>query len=460
MKTIPVSTNPIHRWPFQLALLLMPALLACLALPSVAKAVTPAPDGGYGGNNTAEGGDALFSLTSGVWNSAFGFRALYKNATGIRNTAIGYQALYNNTAKDNVAVGANALFSNTTGHGNTANGGSALKNNTEGFSNTADGFQALNSNTIGHENTAIGVQALYKNSTGSFNTATGASALMSNTIGIQNTATGVAALTSNTIGTYNTAMGNAALESNTDGNANTAYGPQALDNNTTGSQNTAIGPSALLSNSIGNRNIAVGVNAGELLTTGDNNIDIGSGVSGPAGEAKTIRIGDVQTATYIAGISGAAASSGVPVYVNSDGKLGTLTSSKRFKQNIQNMGDASHPLYALHPVIFRYKQTIDPKGTPQFGLVAEEVEKVNPDLVTRDAKGELYTVRYEAVNAMLLNEFLKEHRKVEEQEATITQLKKGMEILTARLEEQASQIQKVSAQIEATKSAPQIVLNN
>jgi uncharacterized coiled-coil protein SlyX len=285
---------------------------------------------------------------------------------------------------------------------------------------------------------------------GDSNTATGGAALQSNTTGNNNTANGRQALFFNTTGSQNTATGTFALSSNNTGHENTANGEGALDYNTTGSGNTANGVSALFSN-----------------TTGNDNIDIGN--AGVAGESGRIRIGTAgnQTATLIAGIYDTTIASGAHVIIGSGGKLGTIQSSARFKEAIKPMDKASEAILALKPVTFRYKHELDPEGIPQFGLVAEQVEKVNPDLVARDAEGKVNTVRYEAVNAMLLNEFLKEHRKVEEQETTITQLKstvaqqqKGMEVLTASLKEQASQIQKVSAQLEVSKAAPQIVANN
>jgi len=234
-----------------------------------------------------------------------------------------------------------------------------------------------------------------------------------------------------------------ALFNNTTGRGNTASGWEALRNNTEGEGNTAIGVFAL-HDTTGDSNIALGVNAGAALTTGNGNIDIGN--SGVASESNTIRIGDSQTRTFIAGISGATASGGVAVYVNSAGQLGTLTSSARFKQDIHSMDNASEAILALKPVTFRYKPELDKAGIPQFGLVAEEVAEVNPDLVVRDEKGEIYTVRYEAVNAMLLNEFLKEHRKVE-------QLQKQIEALGADL-------QKVSTLLEGNIATRQVVLNN
>ena len=201
-------------------------------------------------------------------------------------------------------------------------------------------------------------------------------------------------------------------------------------------------------NNRGSSNIAVGSNAGLNLTTGNSNIDIGN--QGVAGEAAKIRIGTVgmQTKTFIAGIDGTTASGGVAVFVNSAGQLGTVTSSARFKDEIKPMDKASEAILALKPVTFRYKPEVDSDGAPQFGLVAEDVEKVNFDLVARDAEGKVYTVRYDAVNAMLLNEFLKEHRTVEE-------LKREIAWLAATVREQAAQIQKVSAQIELSERAPQ-----
>jgi hypothetical protein len=308
-------------------------------------------------------------------------------------------------------------------------------------------------------NTAEGDGALFSLTTGQDNTATGFDALTSNTTGLGNTANGLEALSSNTTGSTNTATGVSALSSNTTASDNTATGAGALFLNTTGSDNTATGFDALRDNTTGSDNIALGVGAGENLTIGDNNIDIGN--LGVAAEANTIRIGTVgtQIKTFIAGIGGAAVM-GVAVKVNAAGQLGTAPSSQRFKTEIKPMDTASEAIHALKPVTFRYKREIDPEGIPQFGLVAEDVEKVNPDLVARDAEGKVYTVRYDAVNAMLLNEFLKEHKKVQGLEATVAQQQKGMEVLTAQLKEQAAQIQKVTAQLEVSKPASQTVLNN
>jgi hypothetical protein len=333
--------------------------------------------------------------------------------------------------------------------------------------NTAEGQTALLSLTTGGFNTAVGFLSLRSNTTGGFNTAIGAGTLLANTA-IENTATGVAALLSNTTGMANTATGAFALFSNTIGSSNSAFGAGALFSNTTGDFNTAIGDEALFSNTSGSANIAIGLFAGDQLTTGNHNIDIDN--SGVAGESGIIRIGatGVHTTTYIAGIAGQTVGAGGSFcYVDNEGKLGVFLSARRFKTDIADMAAASEGLLALRPVTFHYKPELDKTGIPQFGLVAEEVAKVNPDLVTHDAKGELSTVRYEAVNAMLLNEFLKEHRKVEEQdcrireqETTIAALKKQMETVVAHAKEQDSQIQKVSAQIEMNKPAPQVVVTN
>ena len=421
----------------RIAILPLALALCCFALSPTPKAfgVTPAPDGGYSGGNTAEGQNALQSLTTGTKNTADGYLALFFNTSGRYNTATGAQALYGNT----------------TGVANTANGIVALLHNTSGGDNTATGYGALYSNTTASHNTATGNQALYSNTTGAHNTASGDAALYSNTTGSFNTATGYQALLHNATGSYNTASGEAALLNNTTGYNNMANGFLALQSNTTGNNNIALGPGA-------------GIN----LTTGDENIDIGN--PGVAGESATIRIGfSLQTATFIAGIAGqTVGAGGTTCYVDNDGKLGVFLSARRFKTDIADMGAASEALLALRPVTFHYTPELDKTGTPQFGLVAEEVAKVNPDLVTHDAKGDLYTVRYEAVNAMLLNEFLKEHRKNEEQEATIAQQKKRIDVLTARLDEQASLIQKVSAQLAAysstrialRKPASQTAVNN
>jgi hypothetical protein len=409
--------------------------LVCFALVQNTLAVSPAPDGGYPGANTAEGTDALLNLSSGIANTAVGNNALRQNTTGSWN----------------VALGSGTLASNTTGNFNMAIGTDALTKNTANF-NLAIGFRVGFMNTTGNHLTGIGAGALQNNTTAGFNTAIGADALHDNTIGGGNTAIGADALHDNTVGGGNTAIGADALAGNTIGGGNTAIGADALAGNTIGGGNTAIGSGALPNNTTGNDNIALGNAAGLLLTTGDDNIDIGN--NGEAGDFDTIRIGSsVQGAIYLAGIAGQfVGAGGTTCYVDNDGKLGVFLSSRRFKTDIADMGAASEALLALRPVTFHYKPELDKTCTPQFGLVAEEVAKVNPDLVTRDAKGELTTVRYEAVNAMLLNEFLKEHKKTEELEATVASL-----ITTVK--EQAAQIQKVSAELQASRPAP-LTVNN
>jgi hypothetical protein len=324
MKAIVLSAkSPIRRPSLRRVFLLIPFVLACVGLAPMAQAVVPPPDGGYPGGNTAEGQDALFSLTTGDFSTATGDRALFSNTIGSSNTATGSQALFRNT---------------------------------EGESNTANGAQALFNNTAGNSNTANGALALARIRTGSGNT-------------------------------------------------------------------------------------ALGFEAGIGVTTADNVICIGATGS------------NVSNSCYIGQIFGATSSGGIAVFVNGNGKLGTATSSRRFKEEIKPMERASEALLALRPVTFRYKPELDPDGIPQFGLVAEEVEKVNPDLVVRDKEGKAYTVRYDAVNAMLLNEFLKEHRKNEEQEATIARQQKQIEALTTGL-------QKVSGQLELAKPAQRTVVEN
>jgi len=341
----------------------------------------------------------------------------------------------------------------------TAAGDHALQALTLGLGNTALGTFSLFSVTTGNFNTALGAGALDLNTADS-NTATGAAALLFNTTGTQNTANGTAALEFNETGTQNTATGAFALFNNI-GQFNTANGALALYTNTVGEANTAVGVSALANSTTGAFNVALGEGAGLNQTTGSDNVYIGAGTSGVTGES---------SACYIVSIFGQTSPGGAAVFVNSDHKLGTTTPSKRFKENIKPMDKASEVLFSLRPVSFRYKNEIDPAGTPQLGLVAEDVEKVNPDLIVRDKEGKPYSVRYDQVNAMLLNEFLKEHKKVEEQQATIAELKstvvqqqKGFESKLTKQEKQiealTAGLQMVSAQLEVGKPAPQTVLN-
>ena len=335
---------------------------------------------------------------------------------------------------------------------NTAEGQNALLSRTTGTFNTAVGWFSLESGTAGNYNTGLGAATLVLNTAGE-NTATGAGALLSNTTGSGNTADGAFALLSNATGFRNAATGRFALFNNTTGSFNTAHGVDALYSNTAGDGNTANGLSALAFNTTGAFNIALGTSAGQNLTTGDRNIDIGN--LGVANEGNTIRIGTTgdQSATYIAGIAGqTVGAGGSTCYVDNDGKLGVFLSAHRFKTDIADMATASEAILALRPVTFHYKPELDKTGIPQFGLVAEEVEAINPDLVTRDKEGKVSTVRYEAVNAMLLNEFLKEHRKNQQQEATIARLEKQIEVL-------AEGLQKVSADLESVDHAQQIAFN-
>jgi len=343
MKTLTLFTNCVHRSLVRSPLLLVSLMIVCFGLLSGAQALSPPPDGGYPGGNTAEGENALSFLTTGTFNTAVGWRSLLNNDTGRYNTAVGAGCLFINMAEENTATGAGALFLNLQGGKNTA--------------------------------------------TGAF-----------------------------------------ALFTNSNGTANTAVGSDALPANTSGGQNTALGQGA-----------------GFNQTTGSGNVYIGVGVPGVAGESNSC---------YIASIFNQTSASGAQVFINSNNKLGTSTSSKRFKEYIQPMDNASTAVFSLKPVTFRYKQDIDPDRKGQFGLVAEDVEKVNPDLVVRDKEGKPYSVRYDAVNAMLLNEFLKEHRKVEQLtkdfESRLAEQQRQIEALTAGL-------QKVTAQLEANKATPQVV---
>jgi hypothetical protein len=467
--------------------------LAWFGLASSAQAVVPPPDGGYPNLNTAEGTNALFNLSSGAANTAAGWYSLFTDTTGSFNTGVGAGALVLSNGDENTAVGAAALLLNAAS-GNTAIGSRALLNNTTGGTleniqgvdvgpNVAVGQQALESNTVASSNTAIGYQALQAFTTGPVGfeqlglcTAVGFQALGNATGGFGNSGIGYQTLLNNTDGTGNTAIGSQALLSNTTGNSNTANGAQALIFNTTGEGNTANGLNALIDNTSGTDNTAVGRSALQSNTTGNNNTALGAFAGGGVTTANNvIAIGhtgfDVSNSCFIGNIRGVttAIADAIPVVIDSVGQLGTMSSSRRFKTEIKSMDKASEAILALKPVTFHYKS--DTTDRAQFGLIAEEVAEVNPDLVVRDDKGEVYTVRYDQVNAMLLNEFIKEHRKVQEQEASINQLKytastqeatiaqqhKQIEALTASVKEQATQIQRVSAQIELKKPATQQV---
>ncbi|MEP6586108.1 MAG: tail fiber domain-containing protein [Candidatus Udaeobacter sp.] len=343
-----------------------------------AEAVVPPPDGGYPGFNTAEGQNALFSLTTGSANTAVGWFSLRSDTTGSFNTGVGAGSLFANTGDSNTATGVGALLSNTANE-NTANGTLALFSNTTGVQNTAVGFSALSNSTTAGANGS---------------------------------------------------------------GANTAIGAFALGSNVIGGASTAIGYAALY-NATGGGNIALGDLAGVDVTTGSGNIIIGN--RGLADDANTIRIGRAtHTKCYVAGIRDVTTGVGdaIPVVIDSASQLGTVSSSKRFKKEIKPMDNASEAVLGLKPVSFQYKN--DKTNRPQFGLIAEEVAEVNPNLVVRNSDGEIYTVRYDAVNAMLLNEFLKEHKKVEKLEATVADL--------------AAQLQKVTAQVQMDSSSAKVAV--
>jgi hypothetical protein len=365
-----------------------------------------------------------------------GYFSLDNDASGSNNTAIGFDAIGSNpngllSGSNNTAAGylAAGLISGSASY-NVAVGGLALENSTN------DG------------NTAVGYQALQTNSSGYHNTSTGSYAMADNTSGGHNSADGSGALLNNHTGSYNAALGDAALYANV-----------------AGSYNTAVGDNALFSNT-GANNIAIGASAGFGLTTGGSNIDIGN--TGVAGESGVMRIGTAgsQTSVFVAAIRGVAVSGGQPVVVNSSGQLGVKASSARFKEQIKPMKDASAAILSLQPVTFRYKKEIDPEGATQFGLIAEQVARVDPDLVFTDNQGKPFTVRYEEVNAMLLNEFLKQHRRVEDQakvndqqNTTIRQLKQALAQQAVEVRKLTDGLQKVSNQLEMRKAAPQVVAN-
>jgi Chaperone of endosialidase len=392
-----------------------------------AHAISPTPDGCHPGFTTAEGCNALNFLTTGTGNTGLGWRSLFLDSTGSFNTGVGAGTLVLNTADSNTAVGAAALLLNTTGTENVAIGTTALVYNDSGSENTATGSGALQGNTFGDRNTAVGSQALFTNTEGHGNTAIGASALSANTTDGFNTATGSDALLNNTSG------------------LNTANGAEALFSNTQGNTNTAVGFHALFANTTGVGNVALGGNAGDAQTTGNNNVYIA--LPGVAGESNH---------TYIRNINFTSVSGGGTdtVTVNlTTGLLGHLSSSRRYKEEIKPMDKASETLYRLNPVTYRYKKEVDPTQSPTFGLIAEEVAQVNHELVACNAEGQPESVHYEMVNAMLLNEFLKEHNKVEEQGEIIAKQQKQIETLTAGL-------QNVSAQIEMMRPTKRVAVGN
>jgi hypothetical protein len=458
--------------------------------------------------NMASGYNALYNNTTGTFNTASGYGALFSNTTAGYNTASGADALlFNTTGSNNTASGAYALYSNTTGSNNTASGYVVLYYNTTGTENTASGVNALNGNTTGSSNTASGYQALLSNTTGSDNTASGAYALSSNTMGTENTATGFGALSnfndtsgsadgntasgygalfSDTTGTVNTASGTGALYSNTTGISNTASGYQALYSNTTGTNNTASGDGALFSNTTAGYNTADGWDALDGNTTGNNNIAIGYyaagnvsggnsnnihiGSAGSSADNGAIRIGTsgTQTSFFVAGARGVATgqNNAVPVLIDSNGQLGTISSSRRFKEDIRAMGDASEGLMRLRPVTFRYKKPFDDGSKPiQYGLIAEEVAEVYPDLVAHSADGQIETVKYQLLDPMLLNEVQREQKEMQRQQseaqlqqAKIRDLEERVKTQQVQIKAQQRHEQEQQAQIAGLASEMKIVL--
>lgn len=419
-----------------------------------------------GSFNTAIGAGSL-DLNLGDFNTASGAAALLFNTTGANNTATGTAALEsNNTGNANTATGAFALFSNTSGEANTAIGTEALRANTTGSANIAIGDGALFSNSTGDNNTAIGTGALFFN-TESGNTAIGRAALFSNTTGSGNTAIGISALSDNIDGGNNTAVGWNALSSILTGGDNTATGWNALRSLTAGGGNTAVGNYTIVNLTDGDNNTAVGNGALLNLKTGSGNIALGPGAGGDVTDASgVIAIGtdgqNVGNSCFIgriySNVQPIVGTDPDSVTITSTGRLGRgNVSSRRYKHDIQPMDKASEALHALAPVSFRYNKEYDPTQTLAFGLIAEEVAEVYPDLVGRDAEGRPESVRYEQINAMLLNEFLKEHRKVANLEALVVQQRKDFEAALADLK---GQIQKVSAQVELKEPAPQVAENH
>ena len=390
-------------------LMLILPVVACFVLLSGAQGqLSPPPDGCYPNFTTAEGCNALLGLTTGAGNTGLGWYALLGDSTGSFNTSVGAGALDLNNADSNTAVGAAALLLNTTGG-----------------ENVAIGTDALVFNSVAGDNNAVGAFALFNNdSSGS---------------GLAN---------------FNNAHGRNALQANVDGSENNAFGDDAMFNVTTGSFNTAVGDDALDECTTGFSNVAVGDEAGIDVVTGDHIICIGADVTGGGPFV------DLPDTCYIGSIFGEPVSdpgTQTAVFVDQFNVVGIFNSSRRFKHDIQPMDKISETLYKLKPVTFKFNS--DWKATTQYGLIAEDVAEVNPGLVVRGKDGEVQTVRYEQINTMLLNEFLKEHKKVEEQQASISQLKSEMQTMVAQVKEQAAQIQKVSAQLQVNKPAAKVVVN-
>ena len=445
-------------------------VLGCFALLQRAQGVLPAPDGCYPGFTTAEGCNALKSLTSGAGNTGVGWYSLSSDTTHSYNTGVGAGALFLNNADSNTAVGTAAMLLNTSGTANVAVGTDALVYNDSGNYNDAVGAFALFNNINGFSNNAFGDSALVENIHGFANTAIGDSALLSNDatgngLGNYNTAVGAQALFNNTDGTANTAVGFGALFVNDTGTQNTAVGDSALGSNVDGNFNNAFGFFALVNNVTGNQNTAIGYLAGQFIT-GDGNVCIGQGVNGTSGENGHTRIRNIGSTPIVGGTTVVVAGTGGI----GDDFLGYNASSRRYKEDIEAMDKASERLFALKPVSFRAKG--DPTHVRHYGLIAEDVAKVDRDLAVYNPQGQPETLRFDSINAMLLNEFLKEHRKVQKQQAAIIELSSVVaqqqkefqaaiaaqrKQFEARLNQQDAKIQRVNDRVETNKTAPQLV---
>jgi hypothetical protein len=368
-----------------------------------------------GTNNVSAGLFALPPTTTGTQNTAVGDYALHSNTSGYYNTATGYEALFFNSGSYNTASGDGALYSNTLGDSDTAMGANALGSNTTGSSNTSTGAFALETNTTGSFNIADGYQALVANTTGSYNTASGANALYHN-----------------------------------NGDSNTAAGYEAMIGNLTGSDNTASGYQAMYYNSAGNNNVAIGYQAGYNVTTASNNIHIGH--QGLATDSGAIRIGTAgtQTTAFIAGIEGVTTgnNNAVPVLVDSNGQLGTISSSRRYKEDIKDMGETSSGLMHLRPVTFRYKKPFNDGSQPiQYGLIAEEVAEVYPDLVARSTDGQVETVKYQVLDSMLLNELQKQNATIAAQKERIGAQEQQIQAQEQQIRAQEQQVRSLAERL-------------
>jgi hypothetical protein len=404
-------------------------------------------------SNTAVGTSAL-QVNTGEANTAVGAYTLLSNSSGFGNTALGANSLdANTTGQENTGLGLFTLSNNTTGGFNTGVGEGALFDSTTGQNNTATGFWALVTNSTGSNNTAAGYEALggaYGGGTlqtGSDSSAFGFRALYSNTTGYSSAAVGYQALMSNTTGYYNNAAGYNALVANTTGYNNNAQGSYALSSNTQGYGNTAMGANSLLNLNTGSRNVGVGNNTGTSLVAGDYNVDIGWGVTGSADESGVVRIGNptYATATYVAGVSGNVVT-GAAVYVTASGQLGVLASSERYKTDIAPLASDAAKIDKLRPVTFHLKTDSD--GALQYGLIAEEVDMIYPELVIHDQAGQIQGVRYDELAPILLSEVQQQRQELSDARAQIAAQTEKFAVL----ERQVEQVQEINRAMQASLS--------